>query len=30
MCLGEWKQDLQVMTVVGSASVGEGIREYGD
>jgi hypothetical protein len=30
MCLDEWRQDPQVVTVVGSVSVGGGIHEYGD
>jgi hypothetical protein len=30
MCLGEWKQDLQVVMIMGNASVGRGIHEYGD
>jgi len=30
MCVDEWRQDLQMVTVVGSASVGGGIHEYGD
>jgi hypothetical protein len=30
MCFGEWKEDLQVVTVVGSANVWGGIHEYGD
>jgi len=30
MCFDEWRQDLQVVTIVGSASVGGGIHEYGD
>jgi hypothetical protein len=30
MYLDEWRPYLQVVTVVGSASVGGGIHEYGD
>jgi hypothetical protein len=30
MSFDEWKQDFQVVTVVGSVSVGGGIHEYGD
>jgi hypothetical protein len=30
MCLGEWRQDLQVVMIVGSASVGGGVHECGD
>jgi len=30
MCFGERRQDLQVMTIVGSESVGGGTHEYGD
>jgi hypothetical protein len=30
MCMGEWRQDPQVVMVMGSASVGIGDHEYGD
>jgi hypothetical protein len=30
MCLGEWRQDPQVVAVVGSASVWGKTHEYGD
>jgi hypothetical protein len=30
MCLDEWKQDPQVVTIEGNANVGERIDEYGD
>jgi hypothetical protein len=30
MSLGEWKQYLQVVTIVGNTSVGRGAHEYGD
>ncbi len=30
MCIGEWRQDLQVVTVVGNTSEGGGTHEYND
>jgi hypothetical protein len=29
MCIGEWKQDAQVVTIVGNTNEGGGTHEYG-
>jgi hypothetical protein len=30
MCLGQWRQVVQVVTIVGNTSEGGGIHEYGN